>query len=98
MDLTILLLYGTLSGILIVAGCSGLMWLNRRSFHRRNASGLEEFESFTKMMTIRLGEWIVTIVCVIAIVIAVGLFCWKVLNVTVPPQVQQFINGRLHKQ
>lgn len=69
--------------ILIIAGCAGLLWCNRNSFHRRNALGMEEFESFGKLMLFRITESTVIIISIIAILGGIIVLFWKLVGFAV---------------
>lgn len=73
--------FAVISGILFVVGLIGFYWCNKRTFHRRNEVGVEEFYSYGHLVAARLGEGLVAI-CSAACLAASAIFLCKAYNFT----------------
>lgn len=62
------------AGLLIAAGLTGLQWIDRRQFGRRNGHGVEVFETYKASQKAHFWEGLVGFFSRAAVLIGLGLF------------------------
>jgi len=93
MDITLII--AVLLGVFIIAvGGMGLFWCSKQSFHRRNALGMEEFESYGQMVLLRIIEGLVMLISILAMLGGIILLFWKLVGFAV---LGPNINGHITK-
>jgi len=68
------------AGLLIAAGLTGLQWIDRRQFGRRNAHGVQVFASYEASQRAHFIEGLVGFISRAAVLIALALFA--ILGIT----------------
>ena len=51
--------------VFIALGLSGIFWVGRRRFYRRNMAGVEEFEGYGKAVATTVLEKLLNLICVV---------------------------------
>jgi hypothetical protein len=58
--------------VLLGLGIAGFLFVNRRSFYRRNAAGIQEFKGYGNMLTTRVFETILRIGSFLLVLLGLG--------------------------